>query len=180
MENTRKIYTITILLALAGVLVSLIVSCFAGGMAGYWIASRQTRGGAEELVRELQEQVEIRRFEPLVPPEIFEEEFEPFRERLSGAVILYVEPNSPADSAGLEEGDVITAVDGRAVDMNHPLDQLLQRYKPGDIVEITYQRGDREHEVRVRLGQHPEKKNRAYLGIEFMPLFIPFFERPED
>ncbi len=180
MENKRKIYTITILIALTGVLVSLIVSCFAGGMAGYWIASRQTRGGAEELVRELQEQVEIRRFEPIVPPEIFEEEFEPFRERLSGAAVLYVEPNSPADSAGLEEGDVITAVDGRAVEMNHPLDQLLQRYKPGDIVEITYWRDDREHEVRVRLGQHPEKKNRAYLGIRFTSLFMPFFEEPED
>jgi len=180
MENTRKIYTITVLIALAGVLVSLIVSCFAGGIAGYWMGSRQARGGSEELVRELQEQVEIRRFEPIVPPEIFEEEFEPFRERLSGAVVLYVEPGSPADEAGLEEEDVITAVDGRAVERNHPLDQLLQRYKPGDIVEIAYQRGDREHEVRVRLGQHPEKKNRAYLGIEFMPLFTPFFERPED
>ena len=180
MENKRKIYTITVLIALTGVMASLIVSCFAGGIAGYWMGSRQARGVAEELIRELQEQVEIRRFEPIVPPEIFEEEFEPFRERSFGAVVLYVEPNSPADSAGLEEGDVITAVNGQAVERNHPLDQLLQRYKPGDIVEVAYQRDDREHEVRVRLGQHPEKKNRAYLGIEFMPLFMPFFERPED
>ena len=180
MENKRKIYTITILIALAGVLVSLIVSCFAGGIAGYWVGSRQARGVAEELVRELQEQEVIRRSEPIVPPELFEEEIELFRERLSGAVVLYVEPNSPADSAGLEEGDVITAVDSRAVERNHPLDQLLQRYKPGDIVMVAYQRGGREHEVRVRLGQHPEKKNRAYLGIEFRSVFMPFFEEPED
>jgi len=177
MEDKRKIYTITILIALAGVLASLIVSCFAGGIAGYWIANRQVREAAEEM---LQERGSLERPEFIVPPEPFEREFEPFRERLSGAAVLYVEPNSPADSAGLEEGDVITAVDGRAVERNHPLDQLLQRYKPDDIVELTYQRGDREHEVRVRLGQHPEKKNRAYLGIEFMSLIMPFFERPED
>jgi len=118
--------------------------------------------------------------EPIIPPELFEREPEPFGERFSGAAVLYVEPGGPADSAGLEDGDVITAVDGRAVERNHPLDQLLQRYKPGDIVEITYWRGDREHEVRVRLGQHPEKRNRAYLGIEFMPVFMPFFEGSED
>ena len=132
---------------------------------------------AEKL---LQEREGFERPELIIPPELFEREFEPFRERLSGAVVRYVEPGSPADEAGLEEGDVITAVDGQEVDRDHPLGELIRRYKPGDIVEITYQRGDREHEVRVRLGQHPEKKNRAYLGIEFMPLFMPFFERPED
>ena len=177
MEDKRKLYTITVLIALAGVLMSLIVSCFAGGMAGYWIASRQTREVAEEL---LQERGGFERHELIIPPELFEREFEPFRERLSGAVVRYVEPGSPADEAGLEEGDVITAVDGGAVDRNHPLDQLLQRYKPGDTVEITYWRGDQEYKARVRLGEHPEEKNRAYLGIRFMPIDMEFFEKPED
>jgi phage-related minor tail protein len=52
MEDKSKIYTITVLIALAGVLVSLFVSCFAGGVAGYWIASRQAREVAEELLQE--------------------------------------------------------------------------------------------------------------------------------
>ena len=180
MEDKGKLYTITVLIVLAGVLVSLIVSCFAGGVAGYWIASRQAREVAEELVQELQEREGFRRFEPIVPPELFEEKLELFRERVSGAVVSYVEPDGPADEAGLEEGDVTTAVDGREVDRNHPLDQLIQRYKPGDTVVITYWRGDREHEVRVRLGEHPEKKNKAYLGIRFMPINMQFFEKPED
>jgi S1-C subfamily serine protease len=177
MEDKRKLYTITVLIALAGVLVSLIVSCFAGGIAGYWIASRQVREVAEEL---LQERGGLERHELIIPPELFEREFEPFRERLSGAVVRYVEPGSPADEAGLEEGDVITALDGREVDRDHSLDELIHRYKPGDRVEITYRRGDQEHEIRVRLGEHPDEKGVAYLGIRFMPLFMEFFEKPED
>jgi serine protease Do len=174
MEGKGRTYTVTVLIALAGVLVGLILGCLAGGIAGYWIGNRQGRGVVEELLREPQE---IRPSQPMVPPELFEEELELFRERLSGAMVLYVEPDGPADEAGLEEGDVITAVDGRAVDRNHPPDQLLQRYKPGDTVEITYWRGDREQVVTVRLGEDPEKKNRAYLGIRFV---MQFFEEPKD
>lgn len=180
MEEKSKFYTITVLIALAGVLVGVVVGCLAGGVAGYWIASRQA-WDADKVVEELvREREEIRRIEPIVPPDLFEEQFELFREGLSGAVVSYVEPGGPADEAGLEEGDVITAVDGREVDRNHPLDQLLQRYKPGDTVEITYWRGDQEHEVKVRLGQHPERKNTAYLGIRFMSINMPFFEKPGD
>jgi len=170
MEDKGKIYTITVLIALAGVPASLIVGCFAGGVAGYWIASRQARQVAEEL---LQEQEGVMRPELIVPPELF-------RRGLSGAVVQYVEPGGPAEEAGLQEGDVITAVDGQEVNSNHPLDQLIHRYKPGDTVGITYWRGDQEHEVTVRLGEHPEEKGVAYLGIRFTSLFMEFFEKPED
>jgi serine protease Do len=180
MEGKGRTYTVTVLIALAGVLVGLIVGCLAGGIAGYWIGSRQGREVAEELLQELKEQEGVIRPELIVPPELLEEEFEPFRETVSGAVVLYVEPDGPADRAGLEEGDVITAVDGREIDKSHPLDKLLRRYKAGDTVEITYWRGDREYKVRVRLGQHPEKKNWAYLGVDFMTILRPFFEKPED
>ncbi|MGA9348908.1 MAG: PDZ domain-containing protein [Anaerolineae bacterium] len=174
MEDKSKLYTITVLIALAGVLVSLIVSCFAGSIAGYWIGSRQAQQVAEKLLREREG---IERPKLIVPPELFERELEPFRRTLSGAVVQYVEPGGPAEKAGLEEGDVITALDGQEVDKDHPLDKLINRYKPGDSVEITYWRGDQEHKVRVRLGEHPEEKIRAYLGIRF---FMQFFEQPED
>jgi S1-C subfamily serine protease len=168
MENKSKLYTTTIVIAVAGLLVSLVVGCFAGGIAGYWIGSRQAREMAEELVRQPQ---------LIVRPELFEEGFEPSRRGLPGAVVSYVEPDSPADRAGLEEGDVITALDKWEVDRNHPLDKLIRRYKPGDAVEITYWRGDQEHKVKVRLDEDPEKKNRAHLGIGF---FMRFFEEPKD
>ena len=49
--------------------------------------------------------------------------------------------------------------------------------REGDSVEITYWRGDQEHEARVRLDEDPEKKNRAHLGIGS---FMRFFEEPKD
>ncbi len=170
MEDKGKFYTITVLIALAGVLVSLIVGCFAGGMAGYWVATRQVRETAEEPVKHPQ---------VIIRPELFKKGFRLFMQGLSGTVVLYVEPGGPADEAGLREGDIIIAIDGQEVDKDHPLDKLIRRYEPGDRVKITYWRGGKR-ETTVHLGEHPDKKGRAYLGIRSMPLPMEFFEKPED
>ena len=45
---------------------------------------------------------------------------------------------SPAAKAGLVQGDVITAVDGRQVSNPSDLSNLLQRYHPGDSVELQW------------------------------------------
>ena len=180
------------LAALCGVLLSLMVGCFGGAVAGYltgrWQARATAKETAEELEKMAQEQEELYLHLPprRIPiPEISPDEmpgweipFDLLEEGLSGALIEWVEPDSPADQAGLREGDVITAVDGRAVDEDHLLDRRIRRYDPGDRVEITYWREDREHTVRVRLGEHPDDKDMAYLGIRFVPLYMRRFEEP--
>jgi len=39
-------------------------------------------------------------------------------------------PGSPAEAAGLREGDIITAIDDQRIDSTHPLDDVLAQYRP--------------------------------------------------
>ncbi|HEU5434195.1 MAG TPA: trypsin-like peptidase domain-containing protein [Thermomicrobiales bacterium] len=54
-----------------------------------------------------------------------------------GVYVMNVLPGSPADQAGVEAGDLITAIDGRAVDQQHSFTERLFTYQPGDKVKLT-------------------------------------------
>ena len=56
----------------------------------------------------------------------------------SGALICEVYPGTPADSAGLTTGDVITAVNGQTVTSSEGLTTLMAGDHPGDQLAITY------------------------------------------
>lgn len=62
-----------------------------------------------------------------------------------------VAPGSPADKAGLKENDILTAVNGEAIDETHSLTRLLQNYEVGKTIEITYMRAGKEAKVKVVL-----------------------------
>jgi serine protease Do len=61
----------------------------------------------------------------------------------------------PAASAGLRDGDVITAVDGQAIDNDHDLSSRIVLHNPGDKVTLTVQRGGSSIQVGVTLGTLP-------------------------
>ena len=191
-EGKGTLFIAVSLVALCGVLLSLMVGCFGGAVAGYLTGRWQARAAAKEIAEALAEEMAQgqkpylhlppeRIPMPQVPPEEmpgWEIPFDLMEKGLSGALIEWVEPDSPADEAGLREGDVITAIDGRAVDKDHPLDRHIRRYAPGDRVEITYWREGREQTVRIRLGEHPDDEGVAYLGVRFVPLYMLLFEEP--
>ena len=62
---------------------------------------------------------------------------------------------SPADQAGIREGDIITKVNDQAVDGDHPLDATLSMYSPGDTVTVTILRDGQASTVQVKLGTRP-------------------------
>lgn len=62
---------------------------------------------------------------------------------------------SPADKAGLKEGDIITKVNGEVVDDDNQLSTRLSKYKVGDTVEITYVRDGKEQTAKVTLEVAP-------------------------
>jgi serine protease Do len=63
--------------------------------------------------------------------------------------------SSPAKAAGLEPGDVITAIDGTPVDRVGTLQRVVRMKKPGDVVTVDVMRfGDRKS-FRVKLAEAP-------------------------
>jgi len=57
----------------------------------------------------------------------------------SGAVVAGVVPGTPADGAGLTQGDVIVSVDGQSVSSPEQLQAALGQHHPGDSVTIGWQ-----------------------------------------
>jgi len=64
-------------------------------------------------------------------------------------------PNSPAAQAGLKFGDIITAINDEKIDEDHPLLSLLQKYKPGETIELTVYRGGNQTKIKLTLGESP-------------------------
>ena len=73
----------------------------------------------------------------------------------NGALISRVMPDSAAEDAGLQEGDVITLVDGRSVSGAAELRNLIGLARADDEVEITYIRNREEivQTIRIRAVQ---------------------------
>jgi serine protease Do len=66
-----------------------------------------------------------------------------------GIVVERVEPNSPADRAGLKPGDVITSVNGRPVKTGDDLVNPITATHIGDSVRITYVRDRKQQQASV-------------------------------
>jgi S1-C subfamily serine protease len=72
-----------------------------------------------------------------------------------GVVVMQVESGSPADRAGLQQNDVITALNGQTVDQDHPLVSVLFTHKPGETITLTVVRNGQPMQVKLTLGVHP-------------------------
>jgi putative serine protease PepD len=66
-----------------------------------------------------------------------------------------VEENSPASNAGLEPGDVITAIDGKSVSSTEGFITAIGAYAPGQTVTLTVKRDGVTKKIKVTLGTRP-------------------------
>jgi 2-alkenal reductase len=72
-----------------------------------------------------------------------------------GQFVVEVQPGTPADEAGLEQGDLITALDGQSFDGETSFLDLLLERAPGDTVTLTVERDGAEQEIEVVLAERP-------------------------
>jgi S1-C subfamily serine protease len=68
-----------------------------------------------------------------------------------GALVREVMKGSPADRAGIKERDVITTVNGKAVQSMADVVMSVRAHKTGDTVKVTVWRGLRAHTYTVTL-----------------------------
>jgi 2-alkenal reductase len=70
-----------------------------------------------------------------------------------GVYITRVMSGSPADQAGLRQGDIITQVGDVSLDERHSYINTLYNYKPGDTVNLTVVRDGQTLQLQITLGE---------------------------
>ena len=70
-----------------------------------------------------------------------------------GVEVMNVMPNGPAAKAGLQKGDIITAMDNEPVDDANTLIQMVARKAPNSVVNLQVMRNKAPSSVNVTLGE---------------------------
>jgi len=73
--------------------------------------------------------------------------------KAGGALVSSVEKGSPADKAGIENGDVILKFDGKTVESSDDLPRLVGSTKPGTKAVIQVMRNKTLHELPIVVGE---------------------------
>ena len=74
-----------------------------------------------------------------------------------GALITEIVSGAPAEKAGLQKGDIITAIDGQAMNRMEDVSAYLTQRHPGDKVKVTYTRGSDSRDVEIELAKRPDR-----------------------
>ena len=78
-----------------------------------------------------------------------------------GAIVDEAQPGGPAAKAGLQSGDVITAVNGDAVKDSRDLARKIGSMQPGTKVTLSVRRNGEQKDLAVTLGQMPNEQKQA-------------------
>ncbi|WP_018630509.1 PDZ domain-containing protein [Niabella aurantiaca] len=91
-----------------------------------------------------------------------------------GVTVMNVSEESAADKAGLKEGDIITAVDGKEIDAPDELSAAIKDKDPGDKVSISYKRNDKSYTTEATLTKWKAPDNFGGNGSYFSSPGIDF------
>lgn len=72
----------------------------------------------------------------------------------AGAVVLSVADGSPAETAGIRRGDIITEYDGKKITEYKVLEKLLEESKPGENVSVKLYRSGRYYSTTITVGSN--------------------------
>ena len=78
-----------------------------------------------------------------------------------GALVTEVVPEGPGSDAGLEQGDVIMAVNGEKLKEMRELPRMISKLESGESASITIWRGGKEKTLKAKIGSFPESEQIA-------------------
>jgi serine protease Do len=81
-----------------------------------------------------------------------------------GAMVVNVEPDTPAQKAGLKAGDVITQLNGKSVEDPRDLSRRVAALQPGEQAHFTVWRNGKTEQYTVNLAKMPSAEQMAKLG----------------
>jgi S1-C subfamily serine protease len=87
------------------------------------------------------------------------------RQILGPIIILQLEPDGPAEAAGLEPGDILTELDGQTIKSRANFVEQVGSTGPGDTIVLTVRRGSDTLTKSITLAAHPDDPERGYIGI---------------
>jgi putative serine protease PepD len=73
-----------------------------------------------------------------------------------GARISSVQSGSPASTAGLQQGDLVTAIEGKSISSTQQFIETVDTYSPGQTITVTVKRGTNTVNVKLTLGTRPQ------------------------
>ncbi|WP_093558557.1 Do family serine endopeptidase [Pseudoduganella namucuonensis] len=78
--------------------------------------------------------------------------------RQSGAIIAGVVRNGPADKGGMQPGDILLSVEGKAVNDTNDMLNLIAQLPPGEKAKMRVLRKTRETELAITVGKRPRSR----------------------
>jgi S1-C subfamily serine protease len=169
----NRLTAVAVVVAAVALLLGCCAGLMVGGIGGYVIGQRAAR------------QIPAVRFQRLTPapfvpnpratprgwqptPRVLQTPEAAPSQGATGVVIQEVVAGSPAESAGLRPGDVITQLDGVPLDTNHKLSDLVAQHRPGDQVKLTLLRASQSQTITVTMGERVDNSGAAYLGVRYV------------
>jgi S1-C subfamily serine protease len=84
-------------------------------------------------------------------------------ERPHGALVAEVQPNSPAEHAGIQRGDIIVTFREEQIEDVHELPRLVATTPPGTEANVQVIRNGQERTAQVKVNEMPGEPHRAAL-----------------
>lgn len=85
--------------------------------------------------------------------------------RTDGVLIYNLVEQGPADTAGIQQGDILVEVDETPVKELYDVERILARHKPTDRVTLKFQRGRKPVVMSLRLEELPPRLDKLPQGI---------------